>query len=255
MVDNPRILRLKEKLRAFIFHTAGRKGIEHVIPDALSRAPCRDQEPEDIINVDTTRIIRKNVFAILRGKDPEVMAEIFIVPMLEDLKESTQQDEAARHLVTAIKSNFSKGDECLSAQPFKKLKDQLTFKDKLILLNSHRIAVPVQKRKKILTKLHTSHQGIERTKQKAHQIVYWPGINSDIKNTVKARTKCQERQPSLQQEPLQRDPLPSRLFQDLSADLFYYAGKTYLVYVDRLSGWIKLSEFSHDPSSQQIIST
>ena len=169
--------------------------------------------------------------------------------MLEDLKESTQQDEAAQQLITAIKSNFSKGNEYPLAQPFKKLKDQLTFEDGLILLNSHHIVVPVQKRKEILTKLHASHQGIERTKQRARQIVYWPGINSDIKNTVEACTKCQEHQPSLQQKPLQRDPLPSRPFEDVSADLFYYAGKTYLVYVDRLSGWIKLSEFSHDLSS------
>ena len=114
--------------------------------------------------------------------------------------------------------------------------------------------VPVQKRKEILTKLHTSHQDIEITKQRACQIVYWPGINSDIKNTP-ACTKCQEHQPSLEQEQLQRNPLPSRPFEDVSADLFYYASKTYLVYVDRLSGWIKLSEFSHDPSSLQIIST
>ena len=97
MVDNPRIQILKEKLSAFIFHTTWRKGKDHVIPDALSRAPCRDPE------------------------------------------------------------------------------------DKLILLNSHRIVVPVQKRKKILTKPHASHQGIERTKQRAHQIAYWPAINSDIK--------------------------------------------------------------------------
>ena len=255
MVDNPRIQRLKEKLSAFIFHTTWRKGKDHVIPDALSRAPCRDPEPEDIINVDTTRMICKNVSTILRGKDPEVTKETFIDPMLEDLKESTQQDEAAQQLITAIKSNFSKGNEYPLAQPFKKLKDQLTFEDGLILLNSHRIVVPVQKRKEILTKLHASHQGIERTKQRARQIVYWPGINSDIKNTVEACTKCQEHQPSLQQEPLQRDPLPSRPFEDVSADLFYYAGKTYLVYVDRLSGWIKLNEFSHDPSSHQIIST
>ena len=115
--------------------------------------------------------------------------------------------------------------------------------------------VPVQKRKEILTKFHVSHQGIERTKQRARQIVYWAEINSDIKNTVKACTKCQEHQPSLQQEPLQRDPLPSIPFESVSADLFYYAGKTYLVYVDRLSGWIKLSEFTHDTSSYQIIST
>ena len=65
-----------------------------MIPDVLSRAPCRDPEPEDIINVDTTRLIRKNVSAILRGKDPEITKETFIDPMLEDLKESIQQDEA-----------------------------------------------------------------------------------------------------------------------------------------------------------------
>ena len=74
-------------------------------------------EPKDIINIDTTRMICKNVSAILRGKDPEVTAETFIDPMLEDLKESTQQDKAAQQLIAAIKSNFLKGDECQLAQP------------------------------------------------------------------------------------------------------------------------------------------
>ena len=89
MVDNPRIQRLKEKLSALIFHTAWRKSKERVIPDALSRAPFRDPEPEDIMNVDKIRTISKNASAILRGKDLEVTAETFINPMLEDLKEST----------------------------------------------------------------------------------------------------------------------------------------------------------------------
>ena len=75
MVDNPRIQRLKEKLSAFIFHVTWRKGKDHVIQDALSRAPCRDPEPEDTINVSTTRIIRKNLSAILRGKDPEKLRQ------------------------------------------------------------------------------------------------------------------------------------------------------------------------------------
>ena len=66
-------------------------------------------------------MIRKSVSAILREKDPEVTAETFINSMLEDLKESTQHDEAAQQqdittlnqslqaaqqLITAIKSNF-----------------------------------------------------------------------------------------------------------------------------------------------------
>ena len=89
MVDNLRIQILKEKLSAFIFHTSWRKGKDHVISDALSRVRCRDPEPKDIINVDTTRMIRKKVSAILGGKDPEITKETFIDPMLEDLKEST----------------------------------------------------------------------------------------------------------------------------------------------------------------------
>ena len=141
MVDNPKIQRLKEKLSTFIFHNTWRKGKDNVIPNTLSRAPCRDPEPENIINVDTTRMICKNLSAILRKKDPEVTKETFIDSMLKDLKESTQQDEAAQQLITAIKSNFLKGNEYPLAQPFKKLKDQLTFEDGLILLNSHRIVL------------------------------------------------------------------------------------------------------------------
>ena len=93
-------------------------------------------------------MIYNNVSAILRGKDPEVTAETFIDSMLEDFKKSTQQDKAAPQLITAIKSNFSKGDKCPLAQPFKKLKEQLTFEDGLILLNSHRIVVSEKKKKK-----------------------------------------------------------------------------------------------------------
>ena len=85
MVDNPGFKDLK-KTQCFLFHVSWRKGKDHVIPDVLSRAPCRDPEPEDTTNVDTTRLIRKNVSAILRGKDPEVTAETFINSMLEDLK-------------------------------------------------------------------------------------------------------------------------------------------------------------------------
>ena len=53
---------------------------------------------------------------------------------------------------------------------------------------------------------------------------------------------------------MEHDPPPTRPFEDVSADLFNHAGKSYLVYVDRLSGWIKITEFEHDPSSQQVIS-
>ena len=139
-------------------------------------------------------------------------------------------------------------------KPFKKLAHQLAVEDGLMVLVVHRIVVPKTERLAILAKLHASHQDIERTKRRARQTVYRPGINFDIQNTIESCSLCQENRPSLQKEPMMHDPPPSRPFEDVSADLFGHAGKSYLVYVDCLSGWIKISEFRRDPSSQQVIS-
>ncbi|XP_066948421.1 uncharacterized protein [Macrobrachium rosenbergii] len=68
--------------------------------------------------------------------------------------------------------------------------------------------------------------GVESTKHRARQTVFWPGINSDIVNTIGACESCQVLQPSQQQEPLMSDDNPKRPFE-----------KSLLVIVDRLSGW------------------
>ena len=106
-----------------------------------------------------------------------------------------------------------------------------------IVLYGPRIVVPKAARREVLARLHDSHQGVERTKRRARQSVYWPGINNDISTTVSSCDKCQELLPSQQREPLKSEPLPTRVFEDVSADFFSYAGRDYLVYVDRLSGW------------------
>ena len=98
-------------------------------------------------------------------------------------------------------------------------------------------------------------QGIKRTIRQAHHTVYWPAMNSEIQNTVQSCSKCQESLPSLQKEPMEHDSHPSTPFEDVSADPFSHVGKSYLVYADCLSGWIKITKFQHDPSSQQVIGT
>jgi hypothetical protein len=46
-VENPKLQRLKERLSPYVFTTMWRKGREHAIPDALSRAPVNDPAPDD----------------------------------------------------------------------------------------------------------------------------------------------------------------------------------------------------------------
>jgi hypothetical protein len=46
-IDNPKIQRLKERLSPYAFTTVWRKGKDHAIPDALSRAPVNDPAADD----------------------------------------------------------------------------------------------------------------------------------------------------------------------------------------------------------------
>ena len=103
----------------------------------------------------------------------------------------------------------------------------------------------------MLSRLHISHQGIERTKRRARQTIYWPNIDNDISNTC----KCQKYLPSNQKEPIMHDEVPERAFQSVSSDYFQYAGKYYLIYVDRLSGYPMVKVFDHEATSKKLITT
>ena len=46
------------------------------------------------------------------------------------------------------------------------------------------------------------------------------------------------------------EPTPTRIFEDVSVDLFSYEGSHYLVYADRLSGWPTVDRWKNkDPTS------
>ena len=105
-------------------------------------------------------------------------------------------------------------------------------------------------------KLHASHQGIDRTKRRARQTVYWPGINNDIETTVAACQKCSLFKPSQTKETYKmNDETPEWVFQDVAADFFQFAGKNFLVYVDRLSGWPIITAFKSHTGSKELIRT
>ncbi|CAB4011838.1 Hypothetical predicted protein [Paramuricea clavata] len=61
-----------------------------------------------------------------------------------------------------------------------------------IILKDQRMLIPLALRRKILDKLHQGHQGIEKTKQRARQSVFWPRINKDIEDFVSKCSHCQE---------------------------------------------------------------
>ena len=259
MVENPRLQRLKAKLSMYTFNTVWRKGKEHAIPDALSRAPVDDPTSADVtIANDVEHFVRSVVVSrviMAQSINGDNNSTHLVDPLLISLREIGQADEHYRTLIKWIQHGFPSvhTDTMGELQQFAKLRHNLTVDDNLVLYQA-RIVVPTAARSDILARLHASHQGMVRTKQRARQTVYWPGLSNDIVKVIQNCRSCQELHASQSSEPFAMEPSPSRVFEDTSADLFAFAGNSYLVYVDRLSGWPSLRVWNkRDPTSRDVI--
>ena len=260
-VENPKLQRLKEKISPFVFKTVWKKGKEHSIPDALSRAPVADPTADDLredlaITERTQSTIRVCAVGLVHHKENGELVDAALPDRtLDNLRQLSEEDGAYKTLLAAVENGFPKS--CLQAppeiRPYWKIRNELSS-DKGLVLFRARLVIPKAARRDVLNKLHAAHQGIERTRRRARQTVYWPGIDSDILNMVQSCAPCQEKRPSLPQEPMMSDPTPTRVFEDVSADLFQVGGKHYLVYADRLSGWPTVDVWrSKTPSTRDII--
>lgn len=172
--------------------------------------------------------------------------------MVEQLRQRCREDKQYAELHFAIKNQFSRQSLTPYARLFLKLRDELSLDGELVLRGCQ-IVIPPSAVKDILTRLHSSHQGIEKTKRRARQAVFWPGYSNDIATTIESCEKCQFYRPSLTPEPLIQDSIPSRPFEVVTSDLFQYGSHHFMVYADRLTGFPLLSRFSSSPSSSDLI--
>ena len=256
VVESPRIQRLKEKLSMYNFKVEWQKGSEHCMPDALSRFPVNNPQPDDLIDEEELQLEVKALkirSASLVGDDDVIPESHLVDQNLERVKEAAASDNEYRLLKKTVEDGFPESRQKLVPEvaPFWNIKDELCVVDTLVMYG-RRIVMPRSLRLDTLKRLHASHQGIEKTRRRAQQTVYWPGISADIKNTVGNCTACQERLPSLQQETYLCDPMPLVPFAEVAADLFTHAGKQYLAAVDRLSGWPCVWPLRLDTSTTKV---
>ncbi|KZR96124.1 Uncharacterized protein APZ42_009713, partial [Daphnia magna] len=166
--------------------------------------------------------------------------------VIDSLREVAAADAAYWELIAAVESGFSarRDRTAPSVRQYWTIRQELSVDDGLVLFGK-RIVIPQRSRRDILAKLHVAHQGIVRMKRRARQTIYWPGLNNDIISMVERCQACQERLPSQQREPLLRDVLPERVFEEVTADLFESGRLHVLVYTDRLSGWPVIHRWHH----------
>ena len=137
------------------------------------------------------------------------------------------------------------------AQPYFPIRDELIVDDGVIL-KGLRVVVPQTLRKEYLRQLHMGHPGIDATKRRARETVYWPSLMLDIDSDVASCHPCNSVRPHQQKEPLLIHPVPDLPWSFVSADIFDWSGLRYLILVDSYSGWFEMSTLS-DLSSKSVI--
>ena len=76
-------------------------------------------------------------------------------------------------------------------RPFVRQKDELSMCLRVILWGS-RVIVPLKSRERVLEVLHSTYPVVNRMKSIARSYVWWPGMDTQIENRVKACHACQE---------------------------------------------------------------
>ncbi|UYV66853.1 K02A2.6-like, partial [Cordylochernes scorpioides] len=113
------------------------------------------------------------------------------------------------------------------------VKDELGVQNGL-LMRSCRLVIPASMKLEILDKLHAGHFGITKTRLRARETVWWPGISEEIAETVRRCSVCIQEAVS-KHEPLIPTNFPTRPWQKIGMDLFKFENKWYLVVIDYYS--------------------
>ena len=239
---------MKEEIQQqFKFVVKWKAGKGMFISDALSRSPASDPPKYNgmvEVEVPNERFIVNSINS-QQSKGQEKAEEFGDINLI-NLLEIAKQDKEYQKLIKIVQN------DCLRKKEMpEKLKDFWTSLNRLsifngfVLLNRKRIVIPDGAKDGILKELHVAHQGIERTKRRARETVYWPNIDKDIAKVVSSCDACKKRLPSQSKEEMLEDEQePTKPFECMAADLFTIGGKEYLAYMDRLSGWPVVHAFN-----------
>ena len=216
-----------------------RPGKELLIADALSRAPLPDEalgliyEEYDINTLTTVSISETK---------------------LDQIRQTTLNDPDLQSLKPLIQHGWpdSKHQTPLAARPYWDYRDEMTIQDGIIL-RGERVVIPSSLQKEMLDIIHRSHLGIEKCKSRARDTIFWPGMNSQIEDTVSKCQTCIKYHRNNTKEPLLPHNTPQRPWEKVGADLFEIYAKHYLVLVDYYSGFIEVEHLRGETTRNKVI--
>ena len=154
------------------------------LADHLSRAFPADQgDPEDECQVFAFEVERMSPFSVLKVSGER----------LAQIQKATEHDPVLQTLKTTLLMGWPDrwDDAPVQVRQYWKYKEEITLHNG-VLFKSQRIIIPKVLRSEITSRIHSSHLGIEASLRNARDVVFWPAMNSEIKEAFTRCSVCAE---------------------------------------------------------------
>ena len=169
---SPCIQSMHKKLLWYDINATWKPGKEIFVPDCLSQALAKQaasmQELVVIVEVD-------NIISQL-----PVLSE-----KLQEFRDNTANDADLQLLQNTVMQGWplkrSKVPEAIRS--YFAFRYEIVYCNGL-LFQGNQLVVPKAMQADMLSRIHESHQGIDKSKQRARSVLFWPGMNSQRKDIV-----------------------------------------------------------------------
>ena len=245
-ISNPRLLSIVERTLWFKFVVVHVPGVCNSGPDCLSRNKAGLLSSISYAHpmISEAPILSCLIAAITHDEGLHAIS-------IQNVREETEDGQLA------ILREFITSDDGVGSLPdglevYNRYRDRLSVLEGC-LMYGRRVVVPESLRKDVLAGLHAAHQGVVSMSNRAQQAVFWQGIFKDLEATRARCRDCCAKAPSQSALPPARLASPEYPFQMISTDYCTIKGKTWLVIVDRFTGWLSVFYFSNDASARKLV--
>ena len=121
-----------------------------------------------------------------------------------------------------------------------------------LMLKSQKIIIPKALRQEMLERIHTGHMGVQKCKERARDVLFWPGMCKEIETMMEKCLTCQEYRNAQKKEPLRPHDIPVRPWQMFATDLLVWNNTNYVLVVDFYSNYFEIAQLASTKSSTVI---
>ncbi len=239
-----RLQRMRLRLQKYPLKVHYKPGPQMFLSDTLSRASLPNDQtiaemPEYLIYSLQMEEALMSEIAAVKNDDA-----IFVTDQrLEKVKQETAHDITLQTLMSIIQTGWpdDKNKTPLAICAYWPYRNELVASNGLVYRGT-RLIIPTSMRSEMVKRAHASHMGIHYTLNTARDIMYWPGMPTELTDAVNHCNTCQEAQSAQPKEPMMTYPLPKQPWEVVASDCFELSGRHYSIFVDVYSGYIELCE-------------